>query len=745
MVKMFGELLRAHRRRTGLTQEELAGGSAVSVRNIRDLEAGRVNRPRPATVRLLADALGLTGGDRISFLERGLAAGPARLTRPTPAQLPPDTAGFVGRAAELDRLSLDPSRAAAATVWTVSGQAGVGKTSFAVHWAHRAVDRFPDGQLYVNLRGYGPDDVVPTQEAVRGFLDAFGTPSDDVPSGLTAQLNLYRSLLAGKRVLILLDNARDAAQVRPLLPAAPGCVVVVTSRNPLRGLVTADGARPIALDLLSEPEAAQLLSRRVGRDRLSGHSAAVHTIVDRCQRLPLALAVVAGRLVSEPRLAVPTVAGDLAAAGMAAFTSDDEQTDLRSVFSWSYRILSSHAARLFRLLSLPPGPDVSTMAAGALAGPVTESLDGGIDGLLAELLRTQLLVERAPGRFVMHDLLRSYAADLARRTDDPADLQAARARLLDVHLLRAAAASHLLEPFREPVDEVPPAVFADVDEAGAWLAAERANLITLVRMAAATGLAGRAWRLAWALTTYLQRHGHLFDLLQAQEAALAAAGRAGDAAGEMHAHRGLSRALFRLERYDDSRPHLHAALDLAIELDDVIGQARARHGLGYAAQQQDRQSEALEHLGEALRLFESAGHPTGAADTLNSIAWCHTLTGNAVQARDCAERAVRLLEHSGNVHGAASAADTLGRAYALLGEHRSAVACHDRAREVFHDLGDRYSEAETLRHLAEAHDAVGDPAAARSARRRSDLIMLRMDRPAAARAAHRIARSSGRP
>ena len=734
MVIMFGELLRAHRRRSGLTQEDLAGGSAVSVRNIRDLEAGRVSRPRPATVRLLADALGLTGGERASFLERGLAtAPPLRTARPTPAQLPPDTAVFVGREAELDRLSLDPDRSGAATVWTVSGPPGVGKTSFALHWAHRAMDRFPDGQLYLNLRGYGPDDVVPAQEAVRGFLDAFGLPSDDVPGGLTAQLNLYRSVLAGKRVLILLDNALDAAQVRPLLPAAPGCVVVVTSRNPLRGLVATDGARPIALDLFSEAEAGQLLSRRVGSGRLHGHAAAVHTIVDRCQRLPLALAVVAGRLVSEPRLAVPTVAGDLAAAGMAAFASDDEQTDLRSVFSWSYRILSPPAARLFRLLSLPPGPDVSGLAAGALAGPDAETPDGGVGDLLAELLRTQLLAEPAPGRYVMHDLLRSYAADLARRTDDPADLQAARARLLDVHLVRAAAAAHLIEPFREPVDEPPPAVFTGVGEAGAWLAAERANLVSLVRMAAAADLPGRAWRLAWALTTYLQRHGHLFDLLQAHETALAAATRAGDPRGRMHAHRGLSRALFRLDRYDESRPHLHLALELAIELDDVPGQARARHGLGYAAQQQGRQDEALEHLTQGLKLFESVGHLDGAANALNSIAWCHTLTGNADQARDCAERAVELLTGSGNQHGAATALDTLGRAHALLGDHRRAVIHHDRARTVFRALGDRYSEAETLRHLAEAYEAIGDPAAARSARHRSDLIVLRMDHPVAGR------------
>ncbi|MCA2213975.1 ATP-binding protein [Jidongwangia harbinensis] len=724
---MFSELLRSHRRRSGLTQEELAHRSAVSVRNIRDLETGRIQRPRPATVRRLADALGLDGPDRARFVDGSGPATPVAplAARPRPAQLPADTTVFVGRDTELGRLGAGgPAASGAATVWTVTGPPGVGKTCLAVHWAHRSAARFPDGQLYLNMRGYGPDAPVAPQEAVRGFLDALGLPPDAVPGDSDAQFSLYRSVLAGKRVLVLLDNVRDAAQVRPLLPAASGCVVLVTSRNPLRGLVVTDGAHPVDLDLFTPEEATQLLSLRVGAARLAGHPAAVRAIVDKCQRLPLALAVVAGRLVCEPRLAVPSVAGELAATPMAAFASDDEHTDLRSVFSWSYRILSSAAARLFRLLGLHAGPDVTAEAAAALFGVP-------VDDLLAELTRTQLLAERSTGRYAMHDLLRAYAADLVARTDPPEERRAARQRLLDLHLNQAATAAYVLEPRREPLDGKPPDVPDGLDEAAAiaWFDAERTTLLALIRMAAAEGFEDRAWRLAWSMTTPLQRRGHWFDLHGAHQTALTAATRSGDVAGQMHAHRGLARAFFRLRRIDEGRAHVRIALEQAVALGDVVGRARAHLGLGYAAQQQGRQDEAIAELRRAVDLFEEADQLDGAAESLNSIAWCHTLTGDTGAARDQATRAIELFRRVGSRHGEATALDTLGRAYGGMGDHRRALECHLQAREVFRVLGDRYSEAETLRHLAEMHDAAGDPGAAADARTQADLVLAPTDQP----------------
>jgi tetratricopeptide (TPR) repeat protein len=316
-------------------------------------------------------------------------------------------------------------------------------------------------------------------------------------------------------------------------------------------------------------------------------------------------------------------------------------------------------------------------------------------------------------------------------TDDPAAIRDARARLLDVHLRWAAAAAQVLEPFREPVDERAPDLFSSDEAASAWLVAERANLLALVTMAADQGFPGHTWRLAWQLTTFLQRRGNWHDLVQAQEIALDAAQRAGDLRGESHAHRGLARALFRLERFDEARGHLEIALEQATRLGDVPAMARSTHGLGYAAQQQGRQSEAFEHLHAGRRLFESIGNMEGVANALTSIAWCHTLLGQAAEARDSAQRAVELFVTVRDRHGQADALDTLGRAYAGLGDHRRAVQHYEEAGRVFRELGDPYSEAEVLHHLAEVHEAAGDTSAARTARRRSEAMRTRVDKPVA--------------
>jgi tetratricopeptide (TPR) repeat protein len=418
------------------------------------------------------------------------------------------------------------------------------------------------------------------------------------------------------------------------------------------------------------------------------------------------------------------------------------------VFSWSYRILSAPAARLFRLLGLHAGPDVTAAAAAALhgGGSAPPAVPPAGD-LLAELTRTQLLTERTPGRYTMHDLLRAYAAELTARTDPAADRRAARQRLLDLYAEQAAAGAYVLEPRRETLDGVVPEVPAGLNDtaAAAWFDAERATLLALIRMAAADGFEDRAWRLAWWLTTSLQRRGRWFDLLRAHETALAAATRSGDVTGQMHAHRGLARALFRLRRVDEALPHVRTALAQAVELGDVLGRARGHLGLGYAAQQLGRQDEAISELQRAVDLFQAAGQHDGAAEALNSIAWCHTLTGDTAAARDHATRAIALFRRVGSRHGEATALDTLGRAYGGMGDHPRALDCHRRARDVFHALGDRYSEAETLRHLAETHDAAGDPAAAAAARAQSDLVLARTDQPRTdqprtdrSRARHRI-------
>ncbi|HEU4425402.1 MAG TPA: BTAD domain-containing putative transcriptional regulator, partial [Pilimelia sp.] len=362
------------------------------------------------------------------------ATGPASAV---PGQLPLDVSGFTGRDAELavlDRL-LDrgePHRTAT-VVAVIAGTAGVGKTAVAVHWAHRVRGRFPDGQLYVNLRAFDPAGT-PTSpdEAVRGFLDALDVPARRIPTDLAGQAALYRSLLADRRVLILLDNARDAQQVRPLLPGAPGCLVLITSRNQLTSLVAAEGAHPVPLDLLTASAARQLLSRRLGASRTAAEPEAVDEIIERCAGLPLALAVVAGRAATQPRLPLAALAGELrdAQSRLDALHGGDHAADVRTVFSWSYRTLGARAARLFRLLGLHPGPEVGIPAAARLAGLPADD----VRPLLAELTRAHLVVEHAAGRFTCHDLLRAYAAELARLVDPDRERRAALHRIIDHYL-----------------------------------------------------------------------------------------------------------------------------------------------------------------------------------------------------------------------------------------------------------------------------------------------------------------------
>ena len=356
---------------------------------------------------------------------------------PVPAQLPPAVAVLTGRAAELASLDAIVPRAAVgldaqnatAVIAVITGTAGVGKTALAVHWAHRASEQFPDGQLYVNLRGFDPcRPTVEPGEALRGILDAFTVPQERIPASPDAQAGLYRSLLAGKRVLVVLDNARDAAQVRPLLPGSPGCLALVTSRDHLIALAAADGAFLLGLDRLTGSGARDLLASRLGSARIAAEPEAADEIIERCARLPLALTIVAARAAAKPGFPLAAIATELrqATAILDPFHGGDESTDIRAVFSWSYRALGPGAARLFRLLGLHPGPDMTVDAAASLAGIAADQTRA----LLAELTRGHLLSEHRPGRYAFHGLLRAYAREQAHAHDDDSARSDAVARVL---------------------------------------------------------------------------------------------------------------------------------------------------------------------------------------------------------------------------------------------------------------------------------------------------------------------------
>jgi tetratricopeptide (TPR) repeat protein len=661
------------------------------------------------------------------------AAQPTAPMAGVPRQLPAAIAGFTGRDAELrtlDDLVREPATAGTALIAAVSGTAGVGKTTLAVHWAHRMAGWFPAGELYVDLRGFDPaEPPVTPAAAIRGFLGALGEPPEQIPDSPAAQADRYRKLLAKRRVLVVLDNARDAEQVRPLLPGSACCAVVVTSRNQLTGLTVAEGARPLTLDLLTREEARQLLAARIGADRVAAEPRAVEEIITSCARLPLALAIVAARAAAHPRFLLEALASELRdtpCAGLAVFGTGDQATDVQAVFSWSYQQLGARAARMFRLLGLHPGPDITVPAAASLAGLAR----GEARSALAELARAHLVTEHAPGRFGFHDLLRAYAAGQAHLHDTQAERQAAAHRMLDHYLDAARAAAITLQPFSDPVP-VPspePGVAPEPQPAGyaaarAWFHAEYPVLLAATQLAAATGWDARAWQLAWTLTEYLARQGQWQDLAATQHTALEAARKQAYRLGEALAHQGLGRAYPWLGRHAEASAHLQQAMSLFTRLGDPAGQAETHLILSWLLGSQNRPAQALHRAERALALYRDAGHRAGQANALNDIGWFHDVLGDHRQALDYCTQALDRQRELGDRRGQTYTLDSLGRAHHHLGRHQDAAACYQQALGLNEQLGDRQHHAAVLGRLGDTHYATGNQKAARAARRKARDIL----------------------
>jgi DNA-binding SARP family transcriptional activator len=722
------EALAAFRALTTRLADELGLDPSQSLRELHGAilrnEMATAGEPAPDPV---ANAGPVTHADPLTRADAVAdpAAGPVRVV---PRQLPVAVRHFVGRAAELKELTgliADADAPGATVVITaIDGSAGIGKTAMAVHWAHRVAEDFPDGQLYVNLRGFDPHcPPVAAGEAIRGFLDAFQVPAGQIPAGLDAQAALYRSLIAGRRVLVLLDNARDADQVRPLLPGSPTCLALVTSRNRLTSLVAAESAHLVTLDVLTPGESQDLLARRLGPEQLAREPEAVRDLVTRCARLPLALAIVAARVTANPAFPLRAFADELADAHrrLDVLDAGDQSTQVRAVFSWSYRRLSEPAARLFRLLGLHPGADIGRPAVASLAGEPPSR----VPPLLAELTRAHLLTEHAPDRFAFHDLLRAYAADLAATTDPPGTRRDAVRRVLDHYLHTAYAAARRLEPHRDPIalagpaPGVTPEPLAELADPLAWFGAEHAVLLAAVRHAAATGFDPHTWQLAWALSLFLHRLGHLDDWVATMRAALAATERLADRTAQAYVQRSLAGAYAELCRYDDAHAHLCQALDLLGRLGDHMGQARTHLVAGHVFGRQGRYRDSLGEATRALDLFRTAGNLTGQADALNGIGWCHAQLGEYRPALAACEEAIAVHRELGDRGGEAATWDSLGYIHHHLGDHRRAIACYRRGVELCRAVGNRHWEADTLTHLGDACAEDRDPDGAAEAWRRA--------------------------
>jgi DNA-binding SARP family transcriptional activator/Tfp pilus assembly protein PilF len=670
------------------------------------------------------------------------AAVPAGPRRPLPAQLPHRIPDFTGRDAELGRLDalLAAGRGgtgASVVITAITGTAGVGKTALAVHWAHQVSEHFPDGQLYVNLRGFDPGGAATDPaEAIRGFLDAFGVDPQQIPASVEAQAALYRSLLAGRRVLVLLDNAADEEQVRPLLPGSAGCLVIVTSRNQLPGLIVTEGAKPVVVDLLTVDEARRLLSRRIGEDRVSAETGAADDIIALCARLPLALMLVAARAATHPGFSLAALAAELREAGgsLDAFDNADQASNVRAVFSWSYRQLSAGGGRLFRLLGLHAGPDIALAAVTSLAGMPRDQ----VRPALAELTRAHLVTERVPGRFALHDLLRAYATETTVATDPEDDRLAARQRLLDHYLHAAYRADELLTRHRDrpfapagPGPDVTRENPADAKHALAWFETEHAVLLTILRQT--RGFDTHSWQLAWALAPYLGYQGYWRDRQDSQLIALDAARRLRDERAQALSHRLLGAAFLQLGDYDGARAHLQRALDLFAGLGDSAGQADAHRHLAWMLERLGQPAQALPHAQQALALFRAAGNETGQARALNAVGWFHAQLGDYSEALACCRQALDRQRMIDDHMGLAETYDSLGYIHRHLGHQYEATACHEEAISRFGELGNRYSEAETLVFLGDSHQSFGDPAAARGAWQRALTILEHLGHPGADR------------
>jgi DNA-binding SARP family transcriptional activator/tetratricopeptide (TPR) repeat protein len=661
----------------------------------------------------LVTELGTEPGAELQRLhDRILSARPSSDTAPTPRQLPGPPSHFTGRHQELTQLCGTASPGATLVITAIGGAGGVGKTWLALHWAHEHADRFPDGQLYVNLRGFDPSgEPMPSEVALRWFLEALGVDPAVPRGGLEELGSLYRSLVADRRMLIVIDNARDADQVVPLLPGSPACTVVITSRARLTGLATTHGARLLDLDVLSDLEARQLLTRRLGAARLNEEPEAVAELLARCAGLPLALGITAARAAQHPTFPLTLLAKELrdAATRLDALDAGDLHANLRAVLSWSYRALDRRSATAFTLIGLAQGPDIGVRAAAALTGlPVSEA---GV--VLHRLEAASLLQQHVPGRYRMHDLTRVYATEqtTGART-------VALRRLVDFYLHTANTAARLLSPTKDPIRlDPPPAPCVPeeiTDMAGAlrWFDTEHACLLAAHRLAIAEHWHAAVWQLASLTNTFHERRGLADDGLSCWRAALTSAKRLGDDATMMLVRVSLGRALSRAGLPGEALDQLRLNLTLAEQAGDLRMQADTHKNISAAWEMLGDDQQALGHSQRALDIQLSLGDQVQVTRALSVVGWYQARLGEHDRALRTCDRALSLARRLRDRNAEAAVLDTLGYIAHHTSRYEDALDYYRSALLGFREIGGVHTEADIHANVGDAHAALGQDAEA---------------------------------
>lgn len=680
--------------------------------------------------RLLEEELGVEPGQPLQRLHQRIVRSDPSLhptprtvavPAPAPRQLPPDITSFVGRTSQLDELDLAAAGSdTAVVISSVSGTAGVGKTALAVHWAHRVRDRFPDGSLYVDLRGYGPDEPLEPAAALGGFLRALGMAAAEQPGELAELTAAYRTRLAGRRVLVVLDNARCVEQVRPLLPGTAPCLVVVTSRDGLPGLVARDGARRIELDLLPPGEAVALLRGLVGH-RVAAEPAAAAALAQACARLPLALRLAAELANRRPGDTLATLVDgltdqrrrlDLLAAG------GDQQTAVRAVFDWSYLALDSDAARMFRLLSLHPGPDLDDWAAAALADTGLDDARRTID----RLSQVHLVRPSGEGRYRVHDLLRAYGAE--RAAADPVEQRRAALERLFGYYLRATAAAETHFPLGRANQEpgplpgpVPP--LADLAQATRWLDAERATLVALAAYGARNDWPAQVCQLSRSLRPYLDGCSHYREAVVIHQHAAACARQLADREAEGAALHCLGSTCGRLGRFQEAAALLQQALTVREQAGDQPGLASTRNNLAIVYQALGLHQEAVRCHQQALLACRESGDQTTEGMVLGNLALAHFRLGHYPDAANCHQQALEIFRRRGNRAFEGVELGNLGTLHARQGRHRDAVDHGLAALAISIEMGDRSGQGCACGNLGFAYTGLGELSTAQAYLERS--------------------------